>query len=95
MNLAYKYARDNHLGHYQIIPTWGASEALLPEDADLLIENTQTGRTLAENNLRIIDTILESQACLIGRKNGPPEPASKSLVDSLVDRLRRTISGKG
>jgi len=48
VNIADKCARDNHLGGYKVIPTWGASEAFLPEDADLLIENTETGRTLAD-----------------------------------------------
>jgi ATP phosphoribosyltransferase len=43
IDIADKYARDNHLGMYRVIPTWGATEAFLPEDADLLIENTQTG----------------------------------------------------
>lgn len=92
-NIADKYARDNHLGHYQVIPTWGASEAFLPEDADLLIENTQTGRTLAENKLKIIDTILESQACFIGRKNGPQSPETQSVIDGLVARFRQTAAG--
>lgn len=87
VNIADKYARDNHLGHYQVIPTWGASEAFLPEDADLLIENTQTGRTLAENKLKIIDTILESQACLIGRMNGLMPTEAQSVINSLIDRF--------
>ncbi len=70
VNIADKYLRDNHGGQYKLIPTWGASEAFLPEDADLLIENTQTGKTLAKHNLRIMDEILQSTACLIGNKNG-------------------------
>jgi len=59
-NIADKYARDHHFGRYRIIPTWGASEAFLPEDADLLIENTETGSTIARHNLKIIDTLFES-----------------------------------
>jgi ATP phosphoribosyltransferase len=27
VNIADKYARDNHLGIYRVIPTWGATEA--------------------------------------------------------------------
>jgi len=68
VNLADKYARENHLAPYKVIPTWGATEAFLPEDADLLIENTQTGKTLAKHGLRIIDTLFESSACLIGHR---------------------------
>ncbi len=65
-NIADKYARDHHFGRYRIIPTWGATEAFLPEDADLLIENTETGSTIARHNLKIIDTLFESTGHLIG-----------------------------
>lgn len=66
VNIADNFARINHLGAYRIVPTWGASEAFVPEDADVLIENTETGQTLARHSLRIIDTLFESTACLIG-----------------------------
>ena len=65
VNIADRYARDNHFGRYRVIPTWGATEAFLPDDADLLIENTETGGTIARHNLKIIDTLFESTACLI------------------------------
>lgn len=91
VNLADKYARDNHLSPYRIIPTWGASEAFLPEDADLLIENTQTGRTLARHGLRIIDTLFESSACLIGPREVPPK--KRGRVEALVEAFRRGVGG--
>lgn len=65
VRIADKYAQDNHLGRYRIMPTWGATEAFLPDDADVLIENTETGGTLKRHNLKIIDTLFESTACLI------------------------------
>ncbi len=70
INIADRYARESRLSPYRLIPTWGATEAFLPEDADLLIENTQTGRTVAQLGLRIIDTLFSSSACLIGRAPG-------------------------
>jgi len=88
INTADKYARDNHLGLYRVIPTWGASEAFLPEDADLLIENTQTGRTIARHNLKIVDTISESTACLIGNTNRAPSPTKQEKIDSIIKALR-------
>ena len=66
LNIGDRYARDNHFGRYRIIPTWGATEAFLPEDADLLIENTETGSTIARHNLKIIDTLFNSTGHLIG-----------------------------
>ncbi len=93
INIADKYARDNHLGRYRIVPTWGASEAFLPEDADLLIENTQTGRTLAKHNLKILDTIGESSACLIGNNRGVVSGAKKARMDAIVSALRTAVEG--
>jgi ATP phosphoribosyltransferase len=91
VNIADKYARDNHLGPYRVIPTWGASEAFLPEDADLLIENTQTGRTLAKHNLKIVDTLFESTACLIGRIDCISNPIKDKRVESIVDMLKAAV----
>lgn len=90
VNIADRYARDNHLERYKIIPTWGASEAFLPEDADLLIENTETGETLARHNLRIIDTLFQSSACLIGNKNTLSHPSKKSKIEYIIKILEQT-----
>jgi ATP phosphoribosyltransferase len=87
VNIADKYARENHLGHYRVIPTWGATEAFLPEDADMLIENTETGRTITRHNLKIIDTLFESTACLIGSTN-MAGGIKKDRIDNLVGKLR-------
>ena len=91
VNIADKYARGNHLGMYRVVPTWGASEAFLPEDADLLIENTQTGRTIASHNLKIIDTLFESTACLIGRKDGLFSPIKGGKIKSIIETLRAAV----
>jgi ATP phosphoribosyltransferase len=91
VNIADKYARDNHLSRYRVIPTWGASEAFLPEDADLLIENTQTGRTLARHNLKIIDTLFESTACLIGSTRRVSSSVKRERIKSIIKTLRRAV----
>ncbi len=94
VNIADKYARDNHLGRYRVIPTWGATEAFLPEDADLLIENTETGRTIARHNLKTIDTLFESTACLIGKKNSGPGPQKAGRMNDIIKRLRAAAGEK-
>jgi ATP phosphoribosyltransferase len=90
-NIADKYAIDNHLERCNIIPTWGASEAFVPDDADLLIENTETGETLARHNLKIIDTILESTACLIGHRDMLSDPAKKSTIERTINAIKRGV----
>ena len=91
INIADKYARDNHLGLYRVIPTWGASEAFLPEDADLLIENTQTGRTIARHNLKIIDTLFLSTAWLIGSSTRISSSFKRERIKSIIKTLRRAV----
>jgi ATP phosphoribosyltransferase len=93
ISIADKYARDNHLGMYKVVPTWGASEAFLPEDADLLIENTETGRTIARHNLKIIDTLFESTACLMGNKNSLASPKKGGRIENIVKKLRTAVEG--
>jgi len=92
-NIADKYARDNRLGMYRIVPTWGATEAFLPEDADLLIENTETGSTIARHNLKIIDTLFESTAHLIGAKGRKYSPVKKARIDNIVKLLSKAAGG--
>lgn len=91
INIADKYLRDNYINPYRLIPTWGASEAFLPEDADLLIDNIQTGRTLAQHDLKVIDVLFESTACLIGRKDNISPPDKKEKTEFLIQTLRRGL----
>ena len=91
VNIADKYARDNHLGMYRVIPTWGASEAFLPEDADLLIENTETGRTISRHNLKIIDTLFVSTACLIGNTGSVSSSSKGRRIESIIRTLQAGV----
>ncbi len=91
--IADKYARDNHLGFYKVIPTWGATEAFLPEDADMLIENTETGGTIRRHNLKIIDTLFESTGCLIGSRDAIASPLKKQRIDAIAETLSAAVEG--
>jgi len=63
----------------------------LPEDADLLIENTQTGQTIARHNLKIIDTLFESTACLIGNRDSISSPSKRKRIKSIIETLRMAV----
>lgn len=86
------YARSRHFWRYQVIPIAGASEGFVPEDADLLIEGTETGKTIAENNLKIIDHINRSTTAVIARRDSEPEGRLRDVYMELLDRLRRSVS---
>ena len=94
VNIADRYARDNHFGRYRVIPTWGATEAFLPDDADLLIENTETGGTIARHNLKIIDTLFESTACLIGNARIRAGSAKSEKMKYIAGIIGAALEGK-
>jgi ATP phosphoribosyltransferase len=87
-NIADACAREHHLPRYKVIPIGGASEGFVPEDAELLIEGTETGATLAANRLKAIDVLLESTACVITHRGAVPE-RKRALFDELLSRLGR------
>jgi len=94
-NIADRYLRDNHIGAYKVVPTWGASEAFLPDDADLLVDNTQTGKTLVENRLKIIEVILRSSACLIANAESLRSPSKKARIEELRAMLAGAVNETG
>jgi ATP phosphoribosyltransferase len=93
-NIAEYYLHNNHIKRYRMIPTSGASETLLPDDADLLIDNTETGKTIAAHNLQIIDTLFRSSACLIANRNSMKSTYKKSRLDFLINKFKKGSSDK-
>ncbi len=83
------YARSRHLWRYQVIPIAGASEGFVPEDADILIEGTETGRTLVENNLKSIDLLYRSTTCVVARKDAGLAGRRKEVFEEVVSALHR------
>ena len=82
------YARSRHVWRYQVIPIAGASEGFVPEDADLLIEGTETGKTLAENRLKAIDLLYRSTTCLIGHRAPNLSEKRRRVYDHLLSALQ-------
>jgi ATP phosphoribosyltransferase len=86
------YARSRHFWRYRVMPIAGASEGFVPEDADLLIEGTETGRTIAENNLKILDNIYRSTTCLIARKDAQLSGRRKATYDEVFGALQKSVA---
>jgi ATP phosphoribosyltransferase len=64
-----QFLRKHGITHCKIISPHGALEAApFTETADLIVDLTETGTTLRENHLKLLDDgiVMRSQACLIG-----------------------------
>jgi ATP phosphoribosyltransferase len=71
--------------------SWGATEVKPPLLADAIIEVTETGASLVANNLRIVETILESETVLIANKNSWKDPWKKRKMENLMILLKGAL----
>ncbi|MAF79628.1 ATP phosphoribosyltransferase [bacterium] len=74
--------------------SWGATEAKPPKFADAIIELTETGSSLTANNLRIVDTVLESSTKLIASEEAMADEWKKKKIEILGLLLKSVVVGK-
>ena len=75
--------------------SWGATEAKPPVLADAIVEATETGSTLRANQLRIIDTVLESNTQLIANDQALADTWKSTKLQNIALLLRAAIEAQG
>jgi ATP phosphoribosyltransferase len=75
--------------------SWGATEVKAPKLVDAIVEVTETGNSLRANNLRIIDTLLESNTKFIMNKEAHQDDWKRDKVDRLVLMLKGAMAANG
>ncbi len=84
--------------HFSLVKAEGAIEAAPTIGyADAIVDLTQSGTTLRENHLKVVQggVILESQACLIGNRTAlQSDPTLLSLCRQLLDYVDATLNGQ-
>lgn len=78
----------------EIFLSFGATEAKPPEDVDAIFDITETGTTLAQNNLKIIDTVAESTAVLVANKKSLKDQAKREKIADMIALLRGVVDGR-
>jgi len=72
--------------------SWGATEVKPPKLADAIVEVTETGNSLRANNLRILDTLMESNTKFIMNKDAAKDEWKKNKVDRLILMLQGAMA---
>jgi ATP phosphoribosyltransferase len=78
-----------------VIPSYGATEAKVPDIVDAIVDLTETGASLARNGLRILDTLLTSYTELIANPGAYADPAKREAMEDVALLLRGAISARG
>jgi len=78
----------------QIHLSFGATEAKPPEDVDAIMDVTETGTTLKQNKLKIVDEVLTSTAHLIVNKKSLNDPKKREKIFDIVTLMRGAVNGE-
>ncbi len=74
--------------------SWGATEVKPPHLADAIVELTETGTSLRANNLRIVETILESSTRFVANKKAWQDKWKKQKMENIVLLLRGALAAE-
>src|SRR5918996_258138 len=78
----------------QIFLSFGATEAKPPEDVDAIFDITETGTTIMQNNLKIIDTVMESSAILIANKTSLMNIGKREKIADMLALLKGVVEAR-
>ena len=90
VNLTKRYLKQHGVkAHVEF--SWGATEVKPPILADAIVDVTETGSSLRANNLRVIDTLLESTPRFIANPAAYADAWKKRKVDRVLLLLKGAI----
>jgi ATP phosphoribosyltransferase len=75
--------------------SWGATEVKPPVLADAIVEVTETGSSLRANNLRVVETVLESNTQLIANKTSWEDAEKRQQLLDIKMLLDGAIAAMG
>ncbi|HNV93487.1 MAG: ATP phosphoribosyltransferase [Candidatus Methanofastidiosum methylothiophilum] len=93
VNITKKYLSDKGL-NASVEFSWGATEAKVPELVDAIVDLTETGSSLKANNLRVLDTILESTTVLISNKESWKSSWKRKKIEDLFLLLKGALAAE-
>ncbi|MCL5022621.1 MAG: ATP phosphoribosyltransferase [Nitrospirae bacterium] len=74
--------------------SWGATEVKPPYLADAIVEITETGTSLKANNLRIVETIIESTTRFIANRKAWHDKRKRQKMENVALLLRGALAAE-
>ncbi len=85
-----KYLAD-HGVNAEVEFSWGATEVKVPELVDAIVDITETGSSLKANNLKIVDTLLESYTKMIANRDAWQDEWKRKKIDQISLLLKSAL----
>jgi ATP phosphoribosyltransferase len=86
---------DAHGVKAVVVPSYGATEAKVPDIVDAIVDLTETGASLRKNGLRILDTLLTSYTELVANVAAHADPDKRAAMEDVALLLRAAIRARG
>ena len=93
LNLTKDYLKKNGVTA-DVEFSWGATEIKVPELVDAIVDVTETGSSLRANNLRVIDTIMESWTVLVANKDAWADTWKREKIEAMALLLNAAIAAE-
>ncbi len=71
----------------RVFPSYGATEAKVPEIVDAVVDLTETGSTLRSHGMVVIATLLTSWTEVVANRQAAADPERRQAMDDLVTLL--------
>ena len=78
-----------------VVPSYGATEAKVPDIVDAIVDLTETGSSLRRNGLRIRDTVLTSDTELVANADAYADADKRAAMEDIALLLRGAIEARG
>jgi ATP phosphoribosyltransferase len=90
VNMTRRYLRRNKI-KAEVEFSWGATEIKPPLLADAIVELTETGSSLRAHNLRILDTVMESETVFISNRDSYKNKWKRNKIDTMALMLQGAL----
>jgi ATP phosphoribosyltransferase len=78
-----------------IVPSYGATEAKVPDIVDAIVDLTETGTSLRKHGLKVIETLLVSRTELITNAASYGDADKRAAMDDIATLLLGAINARG
>jgi ATP phosphoribosyltransferase len=92
VNVTKKYFADKNID-VKVEFSWGATE-VKARLVDAIVELTETGTSLAANNIRVIDTVITSTTRLIANKKAWQDKFKREKIENIAILLNAAIEAR-
>jgi len=74
--------------------SFGATEAKPPENADAIVEVAETGSSIEQNDLKVIETLMESTAIFVANRDSMKDDSKREKIYDILTLLKGVVDGR-